>query len=277
MPTPQPAPPRPYRLSTAHACPACLRPRSLTTDEARPIGARSAFIRAQKVERTYVTQLRKIARHVGDIVRGFDVQDLPAAQRVQALLDRYATTLAPWAEAVAKRMVTEVAARDERAWFRVAQMMGTGLKREIAQAPTGAVMRARMAEQVTLITSLPTEAGQRVHDLTIAGISEGRRAADIAAEIQRTGEVTESRAMLIARTEVSRTATELTKARAEHIGSTHFIWRTAGDSDVRATHKALNGQTFRWDEPPECDPGHHALPGGIWNCRCYAEPVIPDL
>ena len=56
----------------------------------------------------------------------------------------------------------------------------------------------------------------------------------------------------------------------------HQMWRTVGDNRVRETHRELNGQSFRWDEPPECDPGHHALPGGIWNCRCWAEPVIPD-
>lgn len=195
---------------------------------------------------------------------------------LQAVMARYAATLTPWAEAVSRRMVTEIAARDERAWVRVSQQMGQALKREIATAPTGEAMRTAMASQVKLITSLPTEAAQRVHDLVIAGISEGRRADAIAEEIARTGEVTKSRATLIARTEVSRTATELTKARAEHIGSTHFIWRTAGDSDVRPSHKKLNGQTFRWDEPPECDPGHHALPGCIWNCRCFAEPILPE-
>jgi SPP1 gp7 family putative phage head morphogenesis protein len=271
----QASPRRDYRLRT-NGCPTCLRSSNYTADRFEGIDIKSAFIRAKKLERTYASQLRKIAGHVGDIVNGFNVQDLPGSQLLQAVLARYAATLTPWAEAVSRRMVTEVAARDERSWFRVSQHMGQTLKREIGTAPTGEAMRNAMASQVKLITSLPTDAGQRVHDLVIAGISEGRRAADVAEEIARTGEVTKSRATLIARTEVSRTATELTKARAEHIGSTHFVWRTAGDSDVRPSHKKLNGQTFRWDEPPECDPGHHALPGGIWNCRCFPEPIIPD-
>ncbi len=173
-------------------------------------------------------------------------------------------------------MVTEVAQRDERSWFRVADRMGKALKDEIRNAPTGQVMQTQMREQVRLITSLPTEAAERVHDLTTEGITKGWRADQISAEIMRTGDVTKSRADLIARTEVSRTGTLLTQARANHVGSTHFIWRTAEDTDVRPSHRALNGKAFRWDEPPECDPGHHALPGCIWNCRCVAEPVIPD-
>jgi len=256
-------------------CPSCLQPRRPTTDRAPP-SVQSAFIRAQKIERRYTTQLRSVARQITGILRGFHIVDIPGAMALQALLNRYATTIEPWAEAVGRRMVTEVAARDERSWQQVSAQMGRALREEIATAPTGRVMREALADQVGLIKSLPIEAGQRVHDLTLKGITEGTRADVVAAEIQRTGEVTKARADLIARTETSRTATMLTKARAAHVGSVEFIWRTAGDSDVRATHKALNGRAFRWDDPPECDPGHHALPGAIWNCRCYPEPIIPE-
>jgi SPP1 gp7 family putative phage head morphogenesis protein len=266
---------RDYRLRT-NGCPTCLQSSSYTADRFEGIDLKSAFIRAKKLERNYAARLRKIAGHIGDIVNGFNVQDLPGAQMLQAVLNRYAATLTPWAEAVANRMVTEVAARDERAWIRVSQQMGQALRREIATAPTGEAMRTAMAAQVKLITSLPTEAGQRVHDLVIAGISEGRRAEDVAKEIARSGEVSDARARLIARTEVSRTATMLTQARAQHIGSTHYIWRTAGDSDVRPTHKALNGKTIAWNDPPECDPGYRAHAGAIFNCRCYCEPIIPE-
>jgi len=154
--------------------------------------------------------------------------------------------------------------------------MGTALRQEIATAPTGIMLREQQAAQVGLITSLPVEAGERVHRLVLEGIVQGTRADVTAREIARTGEVTAGRATLIARTETSRVSTLLTQARAQHVGSEEFVWRTSGDSDVRPSHKALNGKTFRWDAPPLCDaPDHRALPGCIWNCRCYAEPIIP--
>lgn len=264
-----------YRLDP-RACPRCLRPRSTLALDRAPASPRSAFLRAMKVERDYASRLRKVARHIGDLVREFGVVDLASAARAGDALRRYARTLTPWAEAVSHRMVTEVAARDERSWFRVADQMGKALKDEIRNAPTGQVLRTRMADQVRLITSLPTEAAERVHERTLEGITKGWRTERIAKEIAATGDVSRSRADLIARTEVSRTATELTKARAEHVGSTHFIWRSVGDASVRPTHQALNGRVFRWDDPPECDSGHRALPGCIWNCRCFAEPVIGD-
>lgn len=235
--------------------------------------ARSTFVRAKKVEVQYARMLRRIARHVGDIVSGFPATH---AERMVEALKRYATVIEPWAKAVGARMVAEVAAQDRKSWQRLTSQMGVQLKQEIASAPTGPVMRELLQRQVELITSLPLAAAQRVHVLATESLHTGTRAAELAQKILETGDVTQSRATLIARTETSRAATVLTQTRAQHIGSEYFVWRTVGDSDVRPTHKALNGRTFRWDDPPECDPGHFALPGSIWNCRCYPEPVIPE-
>lgn len=238
-----------------------------------------AYKSARKVERQYTASLRRVSRHIGEIVSGLspDGEITPeVASAIDMALERYAQVLQPWAGAVANRMITEVAARDEATWFEVSRKMGRALRKEIETAPTGKIMRERLLDQVQLITSLPREAAERVRALANEAIVQGTRPAELAKEILRTGEVTESRAILIARTETSRTATELTRARAEHVGSTHFIWRTAGDSDVRPSHRKLNGKVFRWDQPPECDPGHHALPGAIWNCRCFPEVVIAE-
>lgn len=258
---------------------------ALAFDKAKPpTPERKAFKRSKQVERRYERMLRKVAQHVQSIVDAFNPEpseegaplNAEVLAQIDAALNRYASTLGPWAEAVADRMVKEVAARDETNWFDVSRKMGRALRKEIETAPTGRVMRERLEAQTSLITSIPREAAERVRKLTLEGITQGTRPREIAKEIMRSGEVAESRATLIARTEVSRTATELTRARAEHVGSTHFIWRTAGDSDVRPTHRALNGKVFRWDDPPECDPGHHALPGAIWNCRCYPEPLLDE-
>jgi SPP1 gp7 family putative phage head morphogenesis protein len=174
-------------------------------------------------------------------------------------------------------MITDVAARDAKALFEVGREMGRNLRQEIATAPTGAAMTKALADQVYLITSLPREAAERVHKMTTEALSTGRRAADIAGEILETGEVSRNRATLIARTEVSRTASELTAARAQHIDSDGYIWRTVGDADVRPLHRKLNGKFFKWNEPPVTgSQGERSLPGAIYNCRCYPEVVIPE-
>ncbi|BAU93399.1 putative bacteriophage protein [Methylorubrum populi] len=275
----------PYRLDP-RACPSCLRPRPPLLDGQRSgvqhrdrgPSPRSAFIRATKIVQIYETRLRSIAKHIGDILGAHDVASLIGSSAASAALRRYADTVAPWAEAVAERMVRETAARDERSWFKVASRMGRELKREIQAAPTGQVMRSLQTEQVILIRSIPLDAAERVQTLAREGLSQGMRAETLAKAIMEGEGVSRSKATLIARTECGRAATTLTRARAEHVGSTHFRWITVGDSDVRASHKKLNGKVFRWDDPPVCDePDLKALPGAIFNCRCYPEPILDDL
>lgn len=239
--------------------------------------AQSAFVRSRKVEESYARQLRRLAKHIGDVIRDmWDPQDPLTASEIGLFLDQYAATLVPWATSVGRRMIAEVAARDRAAWMKTSAKMGRLLQAEIDSAPTGVAMRQKLAEQVGLITSLPRDAAERVHKLTLEGITGGKRASTIAREIARSGEVTASRATLIARTEVGRTSTALTEARALSVGSRSYIWRTVGDSDVRPSHREMNGKVVEWADPPELD-GMVGHAGALPNCRCYAEPIIPDL
>ncbi|CAN0620523.1 putative SPP1 gp7 family phage head morphogenesis protein [Burkholderia multivorans] len=213
------------------------------------------------------------------MVDGFPPGDPVYAPTIEQLLRRYAEALTPWAEATAARMLADLNRRDEQAWMEHAADMSRALRDELRNAPTGETMRALMAEQVTLIKSIPLDAAERVHRLTIEALEDSTRASEISKMIQASGEVAKSRADLIARTEVSRAATALTEARARGVGSTHYIWRTSGDSDVRAGHKAMEGKVCSWDDPPEVDENGRVMrfhPGQIWNCRCWAEPIISE-
>jgi SPP1 gp7 family putative phage head morphogenesis protein len=236
--------------------------------------------RVRNAELLFGRALRAVAAQIGAIVKGFDHNDPEAQVRIEQLLRQYSVTLGPWARSVAQRMILEVSRRDEVAFNRVAKTMSRNLRKELEGAPIGDVVRESLNRAVPLITSLPTEAAERVHQLTLeARTTTGARAAEIAQRIYETGNVTKARAMLIARTEVARTASAITAARAQHVGSTHFIWRSVEDPDVRPLHKKLNGTVHRWDDPPVSDErtGIRSLPGQIWNCRCIPEPVLPDV
>ena len=173
-------------------------------------------------------------------------------------------------------MLADVNQRDQAAWLEHAQEMSHGMRETIRSTPVGELMQSLMREQVTLIKSLPLEAAQRVHELTIAGLEDSTRAKEIAKEVARSGEVSASRATLIARTEVARTASKLTEARAQHVGCVEYIWRTAGDSTVRESHREMRGKVVRWDAPPTLSDGTTTHAGQIYNCRCWPEPIIPD-
>jgi SPP1 gp7 family putative phage head morphogenesis protein len=257
------------------ASPSSLSSRFLTLRKAR-IEARERFLAGRKAETQYARQLKQVARQVGDIVRGLAPDGVIAdVGTLVTTLNHYADLLVPWAKSVASRMISDVSRRDANAWEQHGRAIGQAIRKEIESAPTGAAMRASLSEQVRLITSLPREAAERVHELAIEALPKGIRASEIAKEIMASGDVTKSRAMTIARTEVSRTATALTKARAQHIGSEGYIWQTSKDGAVRPSHKTMQGNFVRWDDPPTLD-GMKGHAGEFPNCRCFPEVAIPD-
>lgn len=261
-----------------------LPSRRRTADRGETASQRAAFARVRRAERQYAVQLRKVARHVGEIIRRHPLDGPSAIAALREALAKYADVIRPWARVAAQRMIADVSRRDEKAWAANTEAMGRALRAELLEAPTGEFLRKKLDENVSLITSLPIEAGERVHELTLKGLEDATRSSEIAKEIARSGEVTVARANLIARTETARTASGLLEARAKHVGSEGYIWRTAGDSDVRnkdgnpvGSHRLLNGKFIRWDSPPVASTSgdrYHAGQGP--NCRCYPEPVIPD-
>jgi SPP1 gp7 family putative phage head morphogenesis protein len=133
---------------------------------------------------------------------------------------------------------------------------------------------ALLCKEAGLIQSLPLEAADRAAEIARDALASGERAEDLAKRITALGNVSESRARVIARTEVSKAGTALTKARAEDIGSSGYIWRTARDGATRPSHRAMEGKFVKWDEPQLLD-GMTGHAGEFPNCRCYPEPVIP--
>jgi SPP1 gp7 family putative phage head morphogenesis protein len=237
---------------------------------------RLAFERVRNASTAYARNLRKVAHHIGQLVNGFDHPDQANNSALQDLLEAYARILKPWARATAQRMLMEISRRDTKAWEQYARQMGQAIRTELATQETGRELSAALERQVELITSLPLDAARRVHELTQQALSTSVRPSEIAAKILETGEVTKSRADLIARTEVARTASNLTQVRAESVGSTHYIWRTVRDRRVRESHEHMEGRVCAWADPPEVEPGQRYHAGCIYNCRCYPEPIVPE-
>lgn len=194
-------------------------------------------------------------------------------------LRRYAMSpqFATWAKKIARKMIESADTADRQTWRKAARTLGKSIEKELTEGDISARYHELMNEQVTLITSLPLEASEKVHRMVSKGLAEGQRPEKIYDEVNRLGEITRNRARLIARTETSRAQANLTQARAEAIGSPGYIWRTMGDSAVRSDHDELDGKFFTWDNPPIADSrtGARAHPGTIYNCRCVADVQLP--
>jgi SPP1 gp7 family putative phage head morphogenesis protein len=255
---------------------------SFTTDarysERRKRREEAYFQYVRRAELGYAVQLRKVARHVADLIFNYDALEPQELSELQNVLSLYADTLRPWARAAARRMLAEVIRRDEQAWRNTSRKIGISLQTEIQSAPIGNVASQILDDQVSLITSLPIDAGRRVQELALEHYVEGRRSSEIIPMIMESGNVTLSRATMIARTETGKAASAITQARAKFIGAEQYIWRTARDVFVRKAHKKLEGKVFNWDDPPVAEEnGTRHNPGEFPNCRCFAEPLIPEV
>lgn len=134
-------------------------------------------------------------------------------------------------------------------------------------------------EGVDLIQSMSSDYFDEIEAIVSDGFASGRRSTSIAKDINRRGEVSESRARFIARDQCAKLNGKLTQKRQEDLGVAQYIWRTSGDSRTRESHRELDGQTFRWDDPPVVDEhtGRRAHPGEDYQCRCRAEPDLDAL
>lgn len=232
------------------------------------------YAKVRRAELQYGVKLRKIARHVGEIINAFPPGDPRSLPEIDRVLTSYAEMLEPWANSLAAGMLADVKSRDDKMWEQVTSTMGEAMREEIRRAPTGEMLRKLQKEQVALITSLPRDAAERVHKLTMEGLSNAARYDEIKKMILKSGDVTESRATLIARTEVGRASTNLGQARAQYVGSEGYVWTTAHDNDVRLSHKHMDGKFVYWNRPPTLD-GLTGHAGSLPNCRCFPYIVLP--
>lgn len=191
-----------------------------------------------------------------------------------------------YAEKSAMKMVTSLFSDAGRTWREAARKNSKGkeiyeaLKKEF-NTPIGLAVKEQIERNAELINSMPKSISKEITEHVASETLKGRRAEYIAQDLQKMYPyMIESKAKLIARTEVSKTSTALTKARCENLGINWYIWHTSEDQRVRSSHSHMEGVLICWDNPPSPERligekfvgYYHA--GNIYNCRCYPAPVI---
>ena len=141
------------------------------------------------------------------------------------------------------------------------------------------VLQATIAEQVSLIRSIPSQHLTQVQGIVMRGVQAGRDLASIAESLQREFGVTKRRAATIARDQNNKSTAVMNRVRQTELGITKAIWRhsTAG-KHPRRTHVEMDGQVYEvakgmWDS----DEKRFVLPGELINCRCFSKSIIPGL
>lgn len=237
-------------------------------DTARVTAAAADFSPSKRAEKTYARQLKSVAGRVKSVL----VNNSP--EEAEKLLREYEKAIEPWARQSSANMMRGVDRKNAQAWRSVAGRMGSDMRALLEAPGIGAAVTEAIERNSLKIRFMVTGAADEVSKLVRESMVTGTRAEDLAAKIAEIGEVSETDARRIARTEVSKANTALTLARAKSVRSEGYIWRTARDGDTRPSHRAMEGVFVKWSEQPTID-GMTGHAGDFPNCRCYPEPVVP--
>lgn len=249
---------------------------------------KKTFSPTQSAEAEFSRQLRKVGKVIGHIVDVHTHNGAIDDIALQKALADYSKTIEPWAKRQSAKMLAKVSRTNRTAYQQAAnkklsmqnsKKMGALIKSQIAEGDVGRIVSRLMDEQVDLIKSLPLRAGLRAQQLAREAVYKGGRAesiTDIIQELDRSGEVSESDATRIARTEIARSNALITETRAKAVGSHWYIWRTTMDGAERHSHAEMNGEHIPYDQPPTLSDGTKGHAGTFINCRCWQDVQFND-
>lgn len=257
--------------------------RSLSFDAKKP----DKFKASRNAETEFARALKKVAKTSGHLVESYvggDGASLRHEGDMLKALNEYSKLITPWAKRQSEKMLAQVLKSNKRAYQKQSKAMGKALKLGVGSDNVGKAAMALLNEQVGLIQSIPIEAGLRAQKIAAKNFFEGTRAVPdksvidyLKKEMGMTTEVAVNRAKLIARTETARANASFVQARAAAVGVTSYIWRTTMDGAERESHAQMNGELVEYAHPPILTDGTTGHAGTFPNCRCWQDPVLPDL
>ena len=117
-----------------------------------------------------------------------------------------------------------------------------------------------------------------------AGLDAGESTAKLAARVKATfNTMSKARATVIAKTETSAAYGTARQEAMQQAGVAFKGWLTSGNSNVRAAHRAANGQTVPIDQDFIVDgeslshPGDpKGSPGNVISCHCISIPKAAE-
>lgn len=236
----------------------------------------------QRYQRALQYLLKNCINYFADVGKIAEFQESMTSFAASEALNKFAM-------ATAGRMITSLFDDVGNSWRSAAKENSQGKRIYNALYEDVYGERAEtLAEQIRLnammIRTLPEDTANRVTEYILRETVKGRRPDAIEEEIkQMFPRRTKARAKLIARTEVAKIQTALVQTDCERVGVQYYIWRSAKDARTRGSHLKMNGVICSWNDPPDPEalfpernhkPYGHYPPGGTFNCRCYAVPLI---
>lgn len=237
----------------------------------------------KRITENYRRALKEITELIQKTIDGV-TDPFEIVAKLKSLIN--SSILKNYSERAALKMVTQLFTDAGQTWRTAAKVNSRGRKiyealRKELQGPVRGSFFEQVNRNAKIIKSMPINVASRVTNYITNESLKGRRASDIAEDIRNRVLVSsKANINLIARTEVSKTSTALTRARSEDIGLDWYIWRTSQDERVRSSHEHMEAVLVKWTDAPSPEKligeksvgNYHA--GEVFNCRCYPEPVI---
>lgn len=201
-----------------------------------------------------------------------------AMDAIQRLAREWQTKFRDLADWWGLKFAREAAAHADRAFAAQLRKAGFTVKFKLTAAARE-VMHASIAENVSLIKSIPEQFFTQVRSIVTEGVQVGRDMHVIAKGLEEQLGVTQRRAATIARDQTNKASAAILRVRQQEIGITQAVWlHSSAGRKPRPAHVAMDGKVYdvargMWDR----DEKEWVWPGQLINCRCVSRAVIPGL
>ncbi len=202
---------------------------------------------------------------------------------MNALMDKFTQLFAFKSKRLAERMINSASGISKTNLHTSLKKLsgGLSLKTGIVTPGMEEVAKALVAENVSLIKSIPEQYFKDVTGAVMRSITTGQGLADLVPEIRKYDGMTDRRAKNIALDQTRKAYNSINKARLQKIGIKQFEWvHSGGGQTPRESHLKINGHIFDFEnlEAQQAalgvPPQDRGIPGYPVNCRCTILPII---
>ena len=132
-----------------------------------------------------------------------------------------------------------------------------------------------ISENVDLIVTIPSNMLDDMKKIVLDSYLKGEPVSLITQRIQTSYSTARSHSRLIARDQIGKLNSQITRHQQESCGVSKYVWCCVPDSRTRPGHRRLDKKVFSWSSPPVVDDkGRRCHPGEDYQCRCIAVGVI---
>lgn len=202
---------------------------------------------------------------------------------LNALMDKFDQLFSKKSKELSDTMVTASAKSSENNLHASLKQLSGGLSLKTGIVPKGMedVATAIIAENVSLIKSIPAQYFKDITGSVMRSITTGNGLADLIPDMQKYEGQTKRRARNLALDQTRKAYNSINKQRMQAVGVKQFEWiHSAGGQAPRESHIKISGHIFSFEnlEAEQAALGvpvqDRGIPGQPINCKCRMKPVI---